>query len=244
MSLLVPHSCLRLPQMLYHVNAFRTAVFQTPFEGEELASSITLAMQSVFSQLHTRPRGVVSTSDLTRAFGWDSLEAFQQQDVQEMLRVLLDKMEERMRGKGAVDGVVKSLFAGKIKSYIRCVNIDYESAREEEFYDIQLDVKGCRDVYESFKKYSEKEMLKGENQYDAGEDERGNKRGKQDAEKGVVFTELPPVLTIHLKRFEFDMQKMVQHLVGARSCFLSSCVVFVGCTAHARVSLSRVALLC
>ena len=64
-----------------------------------------------------------------------------------------------MRGKGpAVDGVVKSLFAGKIKSYIRCLNIDYESAREEEFYDIQLDVKGCKDVYESFKKYSEKEL--------------------------------------------------------------------------------------
>mmetsp|Transcript_25746 Transcript_25746/g.43375 ORF Transcript_25746/g.43375 Transcript_25746/m.43375 type:complete len:1590 (+) Transcript_25746:156-4925(+) len=197
-----------LLQMLYHVNAFRNAVYQTPFEGEEINSSITLAMQSVFNQLQTR-NTTVSTSDLTRAFGWDSLEAFQQQDVQEMLRVLLDKMEERMRGKGpAVDGAVKSLFAGKIKSYIRCINIDYESSREEEFYDIQLDVKGCRDVYESFKKYSEKETLSGENQYDAGEDEDGNARGKQDAEKGVVFTQLPPVLTIHLKRFEFDMNLM------------------------------------
>ena len=114
-----------------------------------------------------------------------------------------------MRGKGpAVDGVVKSLFAGKIKSYIRCLNIDYESAREEEFYDIQLDVKGCKDVYESFKKYSEKELLNGENQYDAGADSEGRSRGKQDAEK-VVFIELPPVLTIHLKRFEFDMNLMV-----------------------------------
>ena len=42
------------------------------------------------------------------------------------------------------------------------------------------------------------------------------RRGKQDAEKGVLFTELPPVLTIHLKRFEFDMQRMVslRHLHG------------------------------
>ena len=196
--------------MLYHINAFRTAVFQSPFEGEDLATSITLAMQSVFYQLQTSNK-VVSTSDLTRAFGWDSLEAFQQQDVQEMLRVLLDKLEERMRGKGpAVDGVVKRLFAGKIKSYIRCVNIEYESAREEEFYDIQLDVKGCRDVYSSFQKYCEQELLAGENQYDAGTDAEGQARGKQDAEKGVVFTELPPVLTIHLKRFEFDMHQMVR----------------------------------
>jgi ubiquitin C-terminal hydrolase len=45
-------------------------------------------------------------------------------------------------------------------------------------------------------------------------------RGKQDAEKGVVFTELPPVLTIHLKRFEFDMQRMVRsdHLCAACVC--------------------------
>ena len=28
--------------------------------------------------------------------------------------------------------------------------------------------------------------------------------GKRDAEKGVTFTKFPPVLTIHLKRFDFD----------------------------------------
>ena len=196
--------------MLYHINAFRSCVFNAPLEGEDIDSSIILAMQSIFNKLQTGSR-TVSTTELTRAFGWDSLEAFQQQDVQEMLRLLLDRLEERMRDKEPVDGVIKKLFAGKIKSYIRCVNIDYESAREEDFYDIQLDVKGCQNVYDSFKKYSEKEMLNGENQYDAGEDADGKPRGKQDAEKGVVFTELPPVLTIHLKRFEFDMQLMVKY---------------------------------
>ena len=45
-------------------------------------------------------------------------------------------------------------------------------------------------------------MLDGENQYDAGE------YGKRDAEKGVTFTKFPPVLTIHLKRFDFDLQRM------------------------------------
>ena len=46
------------------------------------------------------------------------------------------------------------------------------------------------------------ELLDGENQYDAGE------YGKQDANKGVTFTKFPPVLTIHLKRFDFDLQRM------------------------------------
>jgi ubiquitin carboxyl-terminal hydrolase 7 len=55
---------------------------------------------------------VVSTTHLLRAFGWASQEAFTQQDVQEMMRVLVDRLEEMMKGT-AVDGVVKELFAGE-----------------------------------------------------------------------------------------------------------------------------------
>ena len=55
-------------------------------------------------------------------------------------------------------------------------------------------------------------MLDGENQYDAGPE-----FGKQDAEKGVIFQKFPPVLTIHLKRFDFDLQRMVS--ISFR-CFL------------------------
>ena len=66
-----------------------------------------------------------------------------------------------------VDGVVTRMFSGKLRSYIRCVNVDYVSTREEDFYDLQLDVKGCKDIYASFDKYIAKEMLTGDNQYDA-----------------------------------------------------------------------------
>lgn len=124
-----------------------------------------------------------------------------------MMRVLLDKLEEKMKGTD-VDGVIKNIFAGKVRSFIRCVNVDYVSQREEDFYDIQLDVKGCKDVLESFRKYTEKEMLDGDNQYDA------EALGKQDAEKGVIFTAFPPVLTIHLKRFHFDMERFVSEMLA------------------------------
>ena len=143
----------------------------------------------------------MTTKDLTRAFGWNSTDSFLQQDVQEMMRVLLDKLEEKMKGT-TVNSVVKSLFAGSVKSYIRCVNVEYESSREEDFYDIQLDVKGSNHIYESFRRYIAKEMLEGDNKYDA------EVHGKQDAEKGVIFTKFPPVLTIHLKRFDFDLHRM------------------------------------
>lgn len=42
------------------------------------------------------------------------------------------------------------------------------------------------------------ETLDGDNKYDAGE------HGLQDAEKGVIFVQFPPVLHLHLMRFQYD----------------------------------------
>ena len=39
----------------------------------------------------------VSTKDLTRSFGWDYHDAFMQHDVQELARVLFDKLEQNMK---------------------------------------------------------------------------------------------------------------------------------------------------
>ncbi len=56
--------------------------------------------------------------------------------------MLCDRLEEKMKGT-VVDGTVKQLFAGKTRPTTRCLHVDYASSREEDFYDVQLDVKGC-----------------------------------------------------------------------------------------------------
>lgn len=83
---------------------------------------------------------------------------------------------------------------------MKCKAIDYESRRVEGFYDIQLNIKGKKDIYESFKDYISVESLEGENKYDAG------KYGLQEAQKGVFFESFPPVLHLHLMRFQYDPQ--------------------------------------
>jgi ubiquitin carboxyl-terminal hydrolase 7 len=55
-------------------------------------------------------------------------------------------------------------------------------------------LQGCADIYESFDKYVEVEMLEGDNQY------RAEGYGLQDAKKGVIFTKFPPVLHLQLVR--------------------------------------------
>nr|XP_032519443.1 ubiquitin carboxyl-terminal hydrolase 7-like [Danaus plexippus plexippus] len=185
-----------LLQTLYFTNQLRKAVYKMPTESDDSTRSVALALQRVFYELQFSDKPV-GTKKLTKSFGWETLDSFMQHDVQEFLRVLLDKLESKMKGT-CVEGTVPRLFEGKMTSYIKCKNVNVSSTRVETFYDIQLNIKGKKNIDESFKDYISTETLDGENKYDAGE------HGLQEAEKGVIFAAFPPVLHLHLMRFQYD----------------------------------------
>ncbi|CAN6465077.1 unnamed protein product [Victoria cruziana] len=189
-----------LLQTLYHIPYFRKAVYHMPTTENDMPSgSIPLALQSLFYKLQYSDNSV-ATKELTKSFGWDTYDSFMQHDVQELNRVLCEKLEDKMKGT-VVEGTIQQLFEGHHMNYIECINVDYKSTRKESFYDLQLDVKGCRDVYASFDKYVEVERLEGDNKYHA------EQYGLQDAKKGVLFIDFPPVLQLQLKRFEYDFMR-------------------------------------
>ncbi|XP_072978196.1 ubiquitin C-terminal hydrolase 12 isoform X1 [Typha angustifolia] len=189
-----------LLQTLYHIPYFRKAVYHMPTTENDMPSgSIPLALQSLFYKLQYSDSSV-ATKELTKSFGWDTYDSFMQHDVQELNRVLCEKLEDKMKGT-VVEGTIQKLFEGHHMNYIECINVDYKSSRKESFYDLQLDVKGCRDVYASFDKYVEVERLEGDNKYHA------EQYGLQDAKKGVLFIDFPPVLQLQLKRFEYDFMR-------------------------------------
>lgn len=189
-----------LLQTLYHMPYFRKAVYHMPTtENDVPSNSIPLALQSLFYKVQYNDTSV-STKDLTKSFGWDTYDSFMQHDVQELNRVLSEKLEDKMKGT-AVEGTIQQLFEGHHMNYIECINVDYKSTRKESFYDLQLDVKGCRDIYASFDKYVEVEKLEGDNKYHA------ENYGLQEARKGVLFIDFPPVLQLQLKRFEYDFMR-------------------------------------
>ena len=66
-----------------------------------------------------------------------------------------------------MEGYVNKHFEGTTINYIACLNVDYKSEREEAFQDLQLNVKGCKDVYDSFNEYCQPEVMDGQNQYQA-----------------------------------------------------------------------------
>ncbi|KAH7944205.1 hypothetical protein HPB52_017147 [Rhipicephalus sanguineus] len=136
-------------------------------------------------------------ADAPHGVRWETLDSFMQHDVQELCRVLLDNMESKMKGT-CVEGTIPRLFEGKMISFIKCKHVDYASRRMEPFYDIQLNVKGKKNIHESFQDYCATESLDGDNKYDAGQ------YGLQEAEKGIIFACLPPVVHLHLLRFQYD----------------------------------------
>jgi ubiquitin carboxyl-terminal hydrolase 7 len=75
--------------------------------------------------------------------------------------------------------------------------------------DIQLTIKGIKNLRDSFRDYVSVETLDGENKYHA------EGFGLQDARKGVIFKSFPPVLHLQLRRFEYDVEKDALVKVGS-----------------------------
>ena len=213
-----------LLQSLYFTNAFRKvgftsglpgchtdpyqAVYQIPTEQESDRAKSAWALQRLFYLLQTN-EDAVSTQELTQSFGWETKHIFEQQDVQELSRKLMERMEERMKGTEAENALAK-MFVGKMKTYISCINVDYESSRIEDFWDIQLNVSGNKNLDDSFKDYVQVETMDGENKYFA------EGFGLQDAKKGVIFESFPQVLHLQLKRFEYDLNRDAMMKVNDR----------------------------
>ncbi|CAG8737792.1 5199_t:CDS:2, partial [Racocetra persica] len=149
-------------QLLFNMTSFRKAVYQIPTDSDKPDESVQFALQNIFYQMQTSNTPVRAT-ELMKSFGWDSLNSFMQHDAHEFNKALQNNLESKMKDTNAIS----ALFAEKIKSHIKCIDVDYESYCVEDYYDIQLNVKGCKNLDESFMDYIKEEILEGNNKYNA-----------------------------------------------------------------------------
>ncbi|CAG8654904.1 6298_t:CDS:2, partial [Gigaspora rosea] len=185
-------------QLLFSLTYFRKAVYQIPTENDVQDKSVSFAMQKIFYQMQMSDTSV-GTKELMKSFGWDSINTFMQHDAHEFYNLLRNNLESKM--KNTKD--TSKLFVGKIKSYIKCIDVDYESSCVEDYY-------GCKTLDDSFMDYIKDETLKGDNKYFAGV------YGLQDATKRVIFESFPPVLHLQLKRVEYEAQIATVYKINDR----------------------------
>ncbi|XP_025028279.1 ubiquitin carboxyl-terminal hydrolase 47 isoform X4 [Python bivittatus] len=210
-----------LLQTLYMTPEFRNALYKWEFEEseEDPVTSIPYQLQRLFVLLQTSKKRAIETTDVTRSFGWDSSEAWQQHDVQELCRVMFDALEQKWKQTEQAD-LINQLYQGKLKDYVRCLECGYESWRIDTYLDIPLVIRpygasqAFASVEEALHAFIQPEILDGANQYFC---ERCKK--KCDARKGLRFLHFPYLLTLQLKRFDFDYTTMHRIKLNDRMTF-------------------------
>ena len=68
-------------------------------------------------------------------------------------------------------------------------------------------VQGCRSLHASLRQFVQEERFTGDNKYNT----RDPDLGRQEARRAVRFKSLPPILQMHLKRFEYDVETGGMH---------------------------------
>ncbi|KAK3608441.1 hypothetical protein CHS0354_035441 [Potamilus streckersoni] len=210
-----------LLQTLYMTPEFRNALYRWEFDGteEEAVKSIPSQLQKLFLQLQTSKKRAAETTDLTRSFGWDSGEVWQQHDVQELCRVMFDALEVKWKNTDQAN-LINQLYQGKMKDYVKCLECGHESARVDAYLDIPLVIRpfGSNQSYssvdEALRAFVQPEILDDSNQYFC---EQCNK--KCNAHKGFKFVSFPYLLTLQLKRFDFDYSTMHRIKLNDRMSF-------------------------
>ena len=168
-----------------------------------------------------------------KSFGWGTENALLQCDIQEMQVILCQKLEEKMKVRRTlrsvastcssfqgteVETAISELFVGHYSTYVDCLSIPHTSSHKQSYMEIELDVLQCKNIYESLERFCAEEVLDWPDNYNADHYglqvrshsriavPRSNERGLpcQEARCHVRFESFPPVLQLHLKRFEFD----------------------------------------
>lgn len=168
---------------------------------EEEDDSIPLQLQRLFARLQFGEGSAVSTQALTKSFGWDSGQSFVQQDAQELCRVLFDVIEEHFAGTSE-EHVIQELYQGRVKDYVQCTVCGYESSRPDKFLDISLDIHQVSNLTEALDKFVTPEILSGSSRWRCSKCD-----ALVDARKGLKIVELPYILMVQLKRFDYDYDR-------------------------------------
>lgn len=93
---------------------------------------------------------------------------------------------------------VHELFQGKLVNETRCLQCETVTSREEDFYDLSLEIDQNCSLTSCLRNFSSTETL------DADDKFHCDKCGcLQEAQKRMRLAQLPPVLCLHLKRFKY-----------------------------------------
>eukprot|EP00884_Botryococcus_braunii_P021288 jgi/Botrbrau1/7843/Bobra.9_2s0021.2 len=193
-------------QQVFMQPSIRHLVLTAPEDSSESARhTVFWQLQHIFGSLAFSNQESYSPEGFWQAFkdyDGEPLNVREHQDAYEFFTRLQDLVDQQMRAAGA-SPAMQTVMGGKFAQQIICRTVDFRSEKEEDFYQLSLEVRGKKNLEESLDFYVSGELMEGDNQYYCEEVGR-----KVDAVKRNCIKVLPHMLVIHLKRFEFDYETM------------------------------------
>ncbi|DBA95956.1 TPA: hypothetical protein ACH3X1_001476 [Trebouxia sp. C0004] len=131
-----------------------------------------------------------------------------QEDAHEYLVALLDAMHESYismcRPKPSPElsktSMIYQIFAGRIRSQVKCTECGHESNTFDVFLDLSLEINKASSLLKALQRFTSSEYLDGANKYICPKQKQ-----KVRAAKCMTIDKAPVVLVVQLKRFEFSM---------------------------------------
>eukprot|EP00347_Sterkiella_histriomuscorum_P024007 403332628 len=206
-----------LLQALFMTPEFREFIYKWPYIEDlhgEKDYSIPFQLQRLFAQLQISKKRAADTRGLTKSFGWNGSESFQQHDTQEFCRVLFDAIEQSFAIAGQECSKIRDLYQGTSVSYVKCEECGYESQNQDKYLDLSLPIRNDQgpptakdnpfhmnnvSLDMALENYLKPEKLEGDNQYACS-----NCNKKVNATKGIKLQSSPQILTVQLNRFTLD----------------------------------------
>ena len=168
-----------------------------------LKDNILFQLQRVLLYLQRSQLRFHDPADFACNFkGWDNLpvNVREQMDAQEFFNMTFDRLERELHRTLAPNNFLRSMFGGVLSNQLQCA-CSHRSDRDEPFYILSVEVR--KRLQDSLTSFVTDELLQGNNAYLCRTCNQ-----KVDTVKRVVLKEVPPVLLLHLKRFELDYETM------------------------------------
>lgn len=72
--------------------------------------------------------------------------------------MIFDKLEKSLKG-SPFQGILDSVFRGKLQTVFECQNCHFLRNKQEIFYNLSLEVKNLENIEESFQKFIHQELI-------------------------------------------------------------------------------------
>jgi len=215
-------------QALYFCRPFREKVLEYKAKNKRTKETLLTCLADLFYSIVTQKRkvGTIAPKKFIARLRKEKIEFdnYMQQDAHEFLNFLINHINEIIVGEQSQGPAVpvgsnsrskminnhegekthtwiNDIFQGILTSETRCLNCETVTSKDEDFFDLSIDVDQNTSITSCLRNFSSTETLCSDNKFKCD-----TCSSYQEAHKRMRVKRLPTILALHLKRFKYVEQ--------------------------------------